>query len=230
MREGRGRVKEDLPAAVAAPEGPCFTPAMPTPTTEARPPRAPPMVKAARWVLFALLLVSAAVTLFGLPQLQRAVSEGRWPPATLAIPAALLGLFAVGYAGYRLLLVRAGRYPAGKALVKIAVIAAVVGTAAGIVLVPPDGRGPGESAVDLSRPLRSTDPDVRALAAELARHRPRAQALAHGERLVELLDDRSPEVRRQARLSLVSLAGKDAGGHGPDAAARWREHLRRMRR
>jgi hypothetical protein len=196
----------------------------------ARPPRAPAILKAARWVLIVLLLVSAAVTLFGLPRLQRAIAEGRWPPATLAVPAALLGLFAVAYAGYRILLVRAGRYPAGKALVRIAVVAAVVGAAAGIVLVPPDSRDPGESTVDLAGPLRSADPDVRALAAEVVRHRPRVQALAHGDRLVELLDDGSPEVRRQARLSLVSLAGKDAGGRGPDAAARWREQLRRMRR
>ena len=179
-----------------------------------------------RWVLFGLLLVSVAVTLFGFPELQRAVAQGRWPPITLAIPAALLGLFALGYAGYRIVLVRAGRYPAGKALVRIVLIAAVVGAAAGIVLVPPDP-APAGAAVDLDRLLRSADPDVRAIAAELARHRPRLQGLAYAQRLVELLDDASPEVRRQARLTLVALAGKDAGGPGPDSAARWREHFRR---
>ncbi len=193
-------------------------------------PRTPLAVRAGRWVLLALLLASAGLTLFGLPELQRAAAAGRWPSAARAVPAALLGLFAVGYAGYRIVLVRAGRYPAGKALVRIVVIAAVVGAAAGLVLVPPEPRSPGEPGVDLARPLLSSDPDVRALAAEVMRHRPRGQALAHVDRLVDLLADPSPEVRRQARLSLTALAGRDVGaGEGPDAAARWREHWRRAR-
>jgi hypothetical protein len=198
---------------------------MPGEVTASRRTRTPRAVKAARWVLFALLLVSAGLTLFGLPEMQRAVAEGRWPSAALAVPAALLALFAVGYAAYRIALVRAGRYPAGKALFRIALMAAAVGAAAGIVLVPPEAGAPGESSIDLSRPLGSPDPEVRALAAELVRHRPRKQALAYADRLVELLDDGSPEVRRQARLSLTSLAGRDVGG-GPDAAARWRELFR----
>lgn len=192
--------------------------------TRARTPRA---VKAARWILFALLLVSASVTLFGFPELHRAVAQGRWPPAALAVPAGLLVLFAVSYAAYRIALVRAGRYPAGKALVRIALVAAAVGSAAGIVLAPPEVGAPGEAAVDLSRPLLSADPDVRALAAEVVRHRPRRQALAHADRLVELLDDPSPEVRKQAHQSLVALAGKDVGGSGADAVERWRKHFRR---
>lgn len=200
---------------------------MPPEVTAGRRMRTPPGVKAARWVLFVLLLVSAGVTLFGLPELQRAVAQGRWPPAALAAPAALLGLFAFGYAAYKIALVRAGRYPAGKALVRIALIAAVVGSAAGIVLIPPEVGPAGEAAVDLSRPLLSMDPDVRALAAEMVRFRPRRQGLAHAARLVELLADPSPEVRRQARQSLVALAGRDVGGKGPDAPARWRDHFGR---
>jgi hypothetical protein len=200
---------------------------MPAEVTARRAPRTPPAVKVGRWVLIGLLLLSAGVTLFGVPEMQRAVAQGRWPPVALAAPAALLGLFAVGYAAYRIALVRAGRYPAGKALFRIALMAAVVGAAAGIVLVPPETGGPGEAAVDLARPLRSSDPEVRALAAELVRHRPRRQALAYADRLIELLGDGSPEVSHQARLSLVALAGKDVGGRGPDAASRWREHFRR---
>jgi hypothetical protein len=187
----------------------------------------PRAAKAGGWALFALLAVSVVVTLFGLPEMRRAVAQGRWPPATLAIPAALLAVFAVGYAAYRIALVRAGRYPAGRALVRIALVAAVVGAAAGTVLVPPEAI-PGDAAVDLARPLRAPDPEARAVAAELVRFRPRRQALAYAGRLVELLDDGSPEVRRQARLSLIALAGgKDVGGRGPDSAARWREHFRR---
>jgi hypothetical protein len=189
--------------------------------------RTPRAVKAARWILFGLLLTSAALTLFGLPEMQRAVAQGRWPPAALAVPAGLLVLFAVSYAAYRIALVRAGRYPAGKALVRIALVAAAVGSAAGIVLAPPEAGAPGEAAVDLSRPLVSADPDVRALAAEVVRHRPRREALAYADRLVELLDDPTPEVRKQARQSLVALAGKDLGGSGADATERWRKHFSR---
>jgi hypothetical protein len=204
---------------------------MPTPTGAAATPgaRTPRAVRVARWLLFGLLLASAALTLFGLPELQRAVAAGRWPPAARAIPAALLGVFVVGYAAYRIALVRARRYPAGKALVRIALMGVLVGAVAGLVLRPPDAGSPGEGPVTLARPLASADPEVRALAAEVVRVRPRDEALAHVDRLVELLQDRSPEVRRQARLSLAVLAGRDAGGEGPDASVRWREYWRTAR-
>jgi hypothetical protein len=191
--------------------------------------RTPRAVRVARWVLYGVLVCSAALTLFGLPELQRAVSEGRWPPATLAIGPGLLLAFLVGFVAYRLVLVRAGRYPAGKALVRIALTAAVVGAVAGILRLPAGPADPGQSPVDLSRALLSSHPEVRAMAAELVRHRPAEQALACADRLVDLLGDRSPEVRRQARLSLAALAGEDVGGDGPDAASRWRAHLRALR-
>jgi hypothetical protein len=183
-------------------------------------------VKAARWVLFALLLTCAVLTLVGLPQIQRAVAAGRWPPITLALPPALLAVFIVGYAAYRIVLVRAGRYGAGKALVQVAAMVLVLGVVAGLALVPADRGAPGQVPVDLARPLLSSDPDVRALAAELTRHRPREQALAVAPRLVELLEDPAPEVRRQARATLVALAGADVGGEGAGSTARWREWVR----
>jgi hypothetical protein len=105
-------------------------------------------------------------------------------------------------------------------------MAAIVGVVVGLVRTPPDARAPGQGPVDLERPLLSSDPEVRALAAEVARHRPRPQALRVVPRLVTLLEDRSPEVRRQARLSLVFLAGRDVGGDGSDAPARWRDYWR----
>jgi hypothetical protein len=195
-------------------------------TTEETRPRTPRSVRVARWVLFGLLIVSAALTLFGLPELQRAVAAGRWPPIALALPPALLGVFIVGYAAYRIALVRAGRYGAGKALVQVAVMFLVLGVVAGVALVPADRTAPGQGPVDLARPLASADPDVRALAAELIPHRPREQALAAAPRLTELLDDPAPEVRRQAHAALVALAGADVGGDGPGAAARWRAWIR----
>lgn len=188
--------------------------------------RSPSGVRAARWVLIGLLFASAAITLFGFGELQRAVAEGRWPPLALAVGPALLAIYAAIYAAYRIVLVRAGRYPAGKALVRIALMAAVVGVVVGLVCLPPDAHAPGQGPVDLSTPLLSANPDVRALAAEVVRQRPREQALATVPRLIALLEDRSPEVRRQAHLSLVALAGRDVGGDGAGAAARWRDYWR----
>jgi hypothetical protein len=191
--------------------------------------RTPLAMRVARWVLFGLLIGSAALTLFGLPELQRAVAAGRWPPFMLALPPALLGVFIVGYAAYRIALVRAGRYTAGKALVQVAVMLLVLGIVAGVAIMPPEGTGPGQVPVDLERPLASSSPEMRALAAEVARHRPREQALAVADRLADLLDDPAPEVRRQAHASLVALAGADVGGEGPGAAARWRAWSRAAR-
>jgi hypothetical protein len=184
-------------------------------------------VRAARWVLFGLLIASAALTVFGLPELQREVEAGRFPPAALAVPPALLAIFIVGYAAYRMALVRAGRYGAGKALVQVALMFLVGAVIAGVALRPgerPAARGQGP--IGLARPLASSDPEVRALAAEVVRLRPPEQGRAVAGRLVELLDDPAPEVRRQAHAALVALAGSDVGGSGSGAAERWREWAR----
>jgi hypothetical protein len=188
--------------------------------------RTPSLVRVARSVLTALLIVSAALTVFGMPELQREVEAGHWPRGALAVPPALLALFIVGYAAYRLALVRAGRYRAGKALVQVAVMFLVLAIVAGVALRPGEAPPRGQGTVTLSRPLASTDPDVRALAAEVARYRPAEQGRAVAARLVELLDDPAPEVRRQAHAALVAIAGSDVGGEGPHAATRWREWIR----
>jgi hypothetical protein len=79
--------------------------------------------------------------------------------------------------------------------------------------------------VGLARALIAPDPEQRALAAELARHRPRPEALQYVPQLIERLDDSAPEVRRQAHDSLVALAGgQDAGGVGEGVAERWRRY------
>ncbi len=182
-------------------------------------------VRRARLVLYVMLLASAAVTLLGAPALEQAVREGRAPRAILVIAPALLAAFIALFALYRYALVRQGRYHAGKAFVQVGLMALVLTLA-----VP----GPLDRwravrtvrSVDLARHLQAQDPEARAMAAELARHRDRADALRYVPRRVALLDDASPEVRRQARASLVSLAGADVGGDGPDAAARWRAYWR----
>jgi hypothetical protein len=185
-----------------------------------RPPL-PPFVRWARLVLYVLLLASAAVTLFATPTLEQAVREGRAPRLALIAPPVLLAAFIALFAVYRFALVRARRYHAGKAFVQVLLMVMVL-----TVSLPGSlerWRAAGTvRAVDLALHLRSPDAEARALAAELARHRDPAEAVRYVPRLVQLLSDPAPEVRRQARASLVALAGTDAGGDGPDAAARWR--------
>jgi hypothetical protein len=188
-------------------------------------PAVPGLLRPARLVLYVLLLAAAAVTLFGAPALEQAVREGKAPRAALILPPALLALFIGLFAAYRFTLVRAGRYHAGKAFVQVGLMVLV------LTLALPGSLDRWRSAgtvrvVDLSRHLNAPDAETRALAAELARHRDPPEALRYVPRLVELLDDGSPEVRRQARASLAALAGGDVGGEGPDAAKRWRAYWR----
>jgi HEAT repeat protein len=196
----------------------------PTPAMRDGAGRTPPSVRVLRWVLFALLLASAALTLVGLPELRRAVASGRWPSAALALPPAFLAIFIIGYGAYRSVLVRAGRYPAGKALVQLGLMILGLGVVAGIALER--GKPAAAQPVDLGHALASPDEDVRAMAAELLRYRPRPAALPRVGGLVDLLEDPSPEVRHQAHETLVALAGQDVGGEGPGAPDRWRAYWR----
>ena len=62
---------------------------------------------------------------------------------------------------------------------------------------------------------------VRALAAEVARHR--ADASRYGAALVTALEDEDPDVRLEAHRSLVAIAGMDLGSpEAPGALKRWR--------
>jgi hypothetical protein len=169
-------------------------------------------------VVVALLAIATILTLACLPALRAGVAAGRWPRAVLAIPPALVGVFICGYAAYRFALVRAGRYPAGKALAHVGLMLLALGLVAGLALDP----GPlGPRRGRLERALRSSDPDVRALAAELVRYRSADRVRPLVPLLVGLLGDSDPEVRREAHASLVAITGEDLG-EGPDAAGRWR--------
>ena len=181
----------------------------------------PPIVRRARVFLYLLLIAAAAVTLFGAPALEQAVREGKAPRAALIVAPGLLASFIALYAAYRFALVRAGRYHAGKAFVQIGLMVLVLALALPGSLDRWRAAGTVR-AVDLSRHLLSPDAETRALAAELARHRDRSDALRYVPRLVQLLEDSSPEVRRQARASLIALAGTDAGREGAEASQRWR--------
>lgn len=181
------------------------------------------LVKALRWVLWILLFASVVATLEGLPALRDASREGRLPAWLSFIPVVLVGAFIAGYALYRFTLVRAGRYPAGKAMMQIVLMSLFLA-----LLVrwggDRDAAAVSDRPVDLGHALTSREPELRALAAEVLRGRPRAEALTHVDRLVELLADPSAEVRRQAHASLVALAGRDLG-EGAAAADRWRAAL-----
>jgi hypothetical protein len=171
-------------------------------------------VSAMRWVLFVLLLVAAGAALVGLP---RVVDRGGSAVTRLA-PVALLALFIGGYAAYRFALVRAGRYPAGKALVQLAVMLLALGVIGGIAL---DRPATPPSGLPLAGALEASDPVARALAAELVRYRPRQEAAPLVPRLVDLLGDPDERVRSAAHGTLVALRGEDRG-EGPGAVEAWR--------
>lgn len=179
----------------------------------------------ARVLLYALLVSSALATLLAGPSLEQAVREGRLPQGALVVAPALLLLFILIFTAYRYALVRSGHYLAGKAFVQVGLMLLV------LTLLLPGSLERYRAAgtvrpVDLARHLSAPDAETRAMAAELTRHRDRSEALRYLPRLLELLDDASPEVRRQAHASLAALAGRDAGGEGPGAAARWRAFWR----
>jgi hypothetical protein len=181
----------------------------------------PSAVTYLRWSLFAILLLASAAALIGLPRAE----AGAWSTWLRLVPVMLLVLFVGGYATYRFTLVRAGHYSAGKALVRVGALVLLTGAIAGIALDRPGPQRPAHGGLDLAAALSGADPVARALAAEVARHRPRTEALGHVPRLIELLDDPSPLVRKEAEASLVALAGHGVGDQ-PGAAERWRQHWR----
>jgi hypothetical protein len=184
--------------------------------------RAPGFLRLLRGAAIVLLVMAAVLTLVGLPELGDEVASGRWPSATLALPPAFIALFILGYAAYRLTLVRAGRYPAGKALVQLGLMVLALGMVVSFAVERASAVHGSRDPV--ARGLRSIDPGVRAMAAELVRHRPPEAVLRLAPRLIELLGDRSPDVRREAHASLVALAGVDLGD-GLESAPRWRERF-----
>ena len=180
-----------------------------------------PAARSVRVVVYLLLLGAAAAALLVVPESEAGAGAGR--RAELLLAPVLLGAFAIGFTAYRFTLVRAGRYHAGKAFIQVGLIGLVL-----FLFVPGSverWKASGATPpVDLTRQLRSADPEARAMAAELVRHRDPPDALRYVPRLVALLGDPGAEVRRQARASLSSMAGEDVGGEGPEAADRWRAY------
>jgi HEAT repeats len=175
-------------------------------------------VKTLRPALYVLLVASALVSFWGGGEL-----FGRRVPhwAVSAAPT-LFGIFLAVFSVYRIALVRARRYPAATGLFQIGLGALVVvlllpGVRQGLQRPP---AGQGDAVPEL---IRSPDPRVRALAAEVA------GARSGGERyaalLLRSLDDPDAAVRASARAALSRLAGTDVGAGLEEGAAarRWRE-------
>ena len=150
-------------------------------------------------LLYVLLVGSAALALWVRE------SPGTFPRGLgTAAPFVFLAFVAV-FAAYRLAVVRAGKYPAFKAFFQIGAATLF------FMLLLPSSRGPfrphGDDVAEL---LRDPNPRVRALAAEVARHRPDAQK--YGSLLTQALKDPDRRVREEAHRSLVQIAGEDLGG------------------
>lgn len=161
-------------------------------------------------LLYVLLLSSAAVSLWTRGR------AGAVPPGWERVAPGLFLAFLVGFALYRAALVRARKYPAGKALFQ-------VGAAVLFLLVLLPRPRPLAGSDPLEGLLHDPSPAVRALAAEVARSRPEGKR--YGPALIEALADVDPEVRAQAHRSLVQLVGEDRG-EGPASAPAWSELFR----
>ncbi len=172
----------------------------PTPNAAAHEPR--PRARgwrvAAAAALYLLLIGSAALALWN-----RRDPEALPRELQAAVPW-VFGLFVALFAIYRVAAVRARRYPAFKAFFQVGVMVWV-----GLLLLPQAKaryETPGDPLVAL---LADPNPQVRTLAAELARYRPDPKE--YSPYLVRALRDPEPQVRSEAHRSLVAIRGTDLG-------------------
>jgi HEAT repeat protein len=175
-------------------------------------------VQVLRPLLYVLLAAAAALTFV-------AGEDGgrKLPPWMLNAAPTVFGIFLVVFAVYRLRMMAAKRYPALLGFFQIGLAALVW------VLLLPSQRhkiaaGAGD---DVQILFASTDPHVRAVAAEVAGYRGDPQKYAHG--LLDLLADENAYVRQQARAALARMAGADpaAGADDATAARIWRDEAKR---
>jgi hypothetical protein len=165
-------------------------------------------------VLYVLLVGAAGLAFFGKE------FPGRLPGVVERVTPFVFGAFVALFASYRFALVRSRKYPSFKAFYQVG-LAVVV-----FLLLLPSARA---SYGPLPRPglgmdLADNNARVRALAAEVVRHRP--DAARYAPALVTALEDEDPDVRLEAHRSLVQIAGVDLGS--PDdvgAIKRWRQRF-----
>ena len=112
--------------------------------------------------------------------------------------------FTICFAGYRMALIRAKKYPPFKAFFQVGAAFLFF-----MLLVLRTAPPPGISD-ELASLFTHSDPKIRALAAEVAVHRP--SKLKYTRLLVRALTDPDARVRQQAHRSLVEInQGQDAG-------------------
>lgn len=177
-----------------------------------------------RIALYALLVASALFTFWAGGDIGGHALP-RW--TQIAAPA-IFAVFLVVFSVYRLLLVRAKKYPAATGLFQIGLGALIW------VLLLPGARQkivPAAMPDDVIALLSSPDVRVRALAAEVAGYR--SEGAAYTAALIDRLADADAHVRDRARSSLVRILGTDpapgeqgaAAQEAFRAAARKRGHL-----
>jgi hypothetical protein len=161
------------------------------------------------WSLYGLLASAAALAL-----LSSARGE-LLPNAVRAVAPLAFGGFLVLFAVYRFALVRAERYPPFRAFFQVG-----AGLLFILFLLPGAGRKIQGEPRSLAELMADADPQVRALACEVARHRPAGRGVALA--LTSRLDDPVPAVREEAAKSLAALAGADLGAGADPAQAKHR--------
>jgi hypothetical protein len=164
-----------------------------------------------RPALYALLVLSALFTFWAGGD----IAGHRLPSWTHVVAPTLFAVFLAVFAVYRFALVRAKKYPAATGFFQVG-----LGALIWVLLLPSTRQristraGVQDDVVVL---MGSSDPRVRAVAAELAGDRP--QATRYAAQLIEHLEDSDPGVRARAHDSLVKIAGTDAG----TSADAWRK-------
>ncbi len=161
------------------------------------------------WTLYGLLASAAALALFS------SARGELLPTAVRAVAPLAFGGFLALFAVYRFALVRAGRYPPFRAFFQVG-----AGLLFILFLLPGAGRKAEGAPRSLPELMADADPQVRALACEVARHRPAGREVALA--LASRLEDPEPAVRGEAARSLAALAGRDLGAGADEAQARQR--------
>lgn len=175
-----------------------------------------------RVLLYVTLALSAGVALLGTEEIQHRILERALAPEWRLAPAALFCVALFIYAVDRVLLVRSGRYPSGRAFFQVAFGLVVLS------MLMPGGLRDYRSAQQqrhgadpLLVLMDHSDGRVRSIAAELAGRREDGNYL---HKLVELLADPKPAVRLAARQALERRTGRSMG-EDESATTAWRTYV-----